>query len=134
MAEKLNFKKNSCQSQISFVIMKMSAIQRNVNIFSSIYTRCFKKNVPMFYTKNLCLNVQLLGRKLVTVGKIQFRSTFVLWSNIQKRKENIEKGNVWKSCFVQNNIFLLLKCLLKFTIWELKNVSKEKTQFLILIF
>ena len=64
------------------------------SLYKVVHTGRFKKNYLMFYTKNLCLNVQFLGRKLVPVGKIQFRSTFVLWFNIQKRKENIEKGNV----------------------------------------
>ena len=63
----------------------------------------FKKNGPLAFSKNLCLNVRFGALKWVLVGKIQFQKIFVLWSNIQKRKENIENGDFKKSC-----IFYLL--------------------------
>ena len=37
------------------------------------------------------------------IGKIQFQKTFVLWSNIQKRKENIENGDFKKSYIHSKN-------------------------------
>ena len=56
-----------------------------------------------FSTKKMSLKVQFWHQKLIT---------FILWSNIQKRKENIENGLFFKVIHFYNKI-IVKKLLLK---------------------
>ena len=61
------------------------------------------KNPRKSFNKFSCLNFQFGGRKWVLIGTNHFLAFFILWSKVQKRKENIE-NDVLKMCkkiFVQ---------------------------------
>ena len=60
----------------------------------------------------MSLKVQFWRQTLIPVGKILFLITFILWSNIQKRKENIENGLFFKAIHFYNKI-IVKKLLLK---------------------